>query len=61
MELIIKRNMKTFWNTKDWSQKPNSFVLEQFLLETSYPTDGPLCSIFQKTKEIEENWRKYMN
>ena len=21
----------------------------------SYPTDGPLCSIFQRTKEIAEN------
>ena len=27
--LIIKTSMKTFW-----SQKPNRFVLEQFLLET---------------------------
>ena len=58
MDLIIKRTMKAFWNTKDWSQKLTSFVLEQFLLETSYPTDGPLCSIFQKTNEIAENRRK---
>ena len=58
MDPIIKRTMNAFWNVKDWSQKPTSFVLEQFLLETSYPTDGPLCSIFQKTKEIAENRRK---
>ena len=38
MDLIIKRSMKAFWNTKDLSQKPaTSFVLEHFLLETGYP------------------------
>ena len=46
MGLIIKKSMKAFWNTKDWSQNPaTSFVLEQFLQQTGYrPTDAPLCA-----------------
>ena len=52
MELIIKKSMKVFWNTKDWSQKPTSFVLQQFLLEsiseTSYPNDATLNAVFSR-------------
>ena len=58
MGLIIKRSMKTFWNTKYWSQKPISFILEQFLVDTGYPTGAPLYARFfwkrrryQKTEE----------
>ena len=43
IKIIINRSMKAFWSTKDWSQKPTSFVLEEFLLETSFPpTDDAL-------------------
>ena len=50
MELKIKKSMKAFWSTKDWSQKPTSFLLDQFSLEAGYPTDAPPCSIFQQTE-----------
>ena len=58
MGLIIKRSMKAFWNTKDWSQNPTSFVLEQFLLETDYPPTDDAPRYMLDFTENERNSRK---
>ena len=52
MGLIIKRSMKAFWNTKDWPQKPISFVSEQFLLETGF------TSLMKKVPELVQHFRE---
>ena len=51
----IKKSMKAFGNTKEAYQLFGGEVY----IETGYPSDTR--SIFQKTKEIAENWRKYTN